>query len=170
MNNKVLHTLEYDKIVSLLSLEAGSQAGAKMCRELLPMTDLSQICTAQQQTTDAVNRLRKKAGPYFGQLKDIRPQVMRLDIDAVLACDDLLNISATLDAAQSAKSFLAPENDETPEDSLTPYYEMLDPCPMLNGEIKRCILAFDEIADDASPKLKDIRKKQNFTKLQIQKT
>ena len=170
MNSKVLHTLEYDKIVAALSQEAGSDAGAKMCRELLPMTDLEEIRTAQEQTTDAVKRLRKKAGPYFGQLKDIRPQVMRLDIDAILACDDLLDISAVLDVAQSARTFLAPENDETPADSLDPYYELLDPCPMLNGEIKRCIVSFDEVADDASPKLKEIRRSQNLTKIQIQKT
>ena len=170
MNSKVLHTLEYDKIIELLAAQAGSEAGAQKCRELLPGTDLEQIRTAQLQTTDAVNRLRKKAGPFFGQLKDIRPSVMRLDIGAILACDDLLQISSTLDVALSAKRFLQPESDEEPLDSLSIFYDALDPCSLLNNEIKRCIIAFDEIADDASPKLKDIRRRQNLTKLQIQKT
>ena len=170
MNAKVLHTLEYDKIVELLAQEAGSQEGMKKCRELVPETDVELIRTAQQQTTDAVTRLRKKAGPYFGQLKDIRPQIMRLNVDAVLACEDLLDISSVLDSAASAKRFLAPENDETPIDTLSIFYDSLDPCSLLNNEIKRCIISFDEIADDASAKLKDIRRKQNFTKLQIQKT
>jgi len=170
MNKKVLHTLEYDKIVELLAKEAGSQAGAKMCRELVPLKDLEEIRNAQQETTDAVTRLRKKSGPWFGQLQDIRPQIMRLEIDAILACDDLLHISSTLDVAEAVRKFLAPENDETPEDSLSRFYHGIDTCSLLNNEIKRCIISFDEIADDASPKLKDIRKRQNFTKQQIQKT
>ena len=170
MNEKVLHTLEYDKIVELLAQQAGSEAGALMCRRLLPMNDLESIRTAQLQTTDAVARLRRKSGPSFGQLKDIRPSVMRLDIGSILNCEDLLDISSTLDCAASARRFLRPENDETPEDSLSIYYDSLDSCDLLGSEIRRCILGIDEIADDASPKLKDIRRKQNLTKLQIQKT
>ena len=88
MNQKVLHTLEFDKIISLLANEAGSEAGAKRCRDLQPLTDLTQIRMMQQQTTDAVNRLRKKAGPFFGQLKSIRPALMRLDIGAILSSPD----------------------------------------------------------------------------------
>ena len=170
MNEKVLHTLEYDKIVELLAKQAGSEAGAQMCRRLLPMNDVEQIRTAQLQTTDAVNRLRKKQGPSFGQLIDIRPAVMRLDIGSILVCEDLLHISRVLDCASSVRRFLEPENDETPVDSLTVYYESIDPCDLLNNEIKRCIISIDEIADDASPKLKDIRRRQNLTKMQIQKT
>ena len=170
MNEKVLHTLEYDKIVELLAKQAGSEAGAQMCRRLLPMNDVEQIRTAQLQTTDAVNRLRKKQGPSFGPLIDIRPAVMRLDIGSILVCEDLLHISRVLDCASSVRRFLEPENDETPVDSLTVYYESIDPCDLLNNEIKRCIISIDEIADDASPKLKDIRRRQNLTKMQIQKT
>ena len=170
MNKKVLHTLEYDKITELLAKHAGSEAAARMCRELEPMTDIEDIRTAQIQTTDAVLRLRKKPGPFFAQLKDIQASIMRLDIGAILACDDLLQISGVLDVAVSAQRFLRPENEETPEDSLTAYYEAIDSCDLLNNEIKRCIIGFDEIADDASPKLKDIRRRQNLTKLQIQKT
>ncbi|MBQ9029929.1 MAG: endonuclease MutS2 [Parasporobacterium sp.] len=170
MNEKVLHTLEYDKIVRILAEHAGSQSGAQMCLRLLPMTDLEAIRTAQTQTTDAVTRLRKKSGPSFAQLKDIRPCVMRLEIGSILSCEDLLSISSTLDTAESVRKFLRPENEEDPEDSLSVFYSSVDPCELLNSEIRRCILGIDEIADDASPKLKDIRRKQNQTKLQIQRT
>ena len=170
MNQKVLHTLEYDKITEILAGYAGSRDGAKLCRNLLPLEDLEQIRTAQQNTTDAVNRLRKKSGPFFGQLKDIQPAVMRLSVDAILGTDDLLGIASMLDIAVTARTFLRPENDEEPLDSLSSFYEAIDSCDMLNKEIRRCILGIDEIADDASAKLKDIRRKQNLTKLQIQKT
>ena len=170
MNKKVLHTLEYDKIIERLSKEAGSVAGERLCKDLLPMTDLENIKTAQLQTTDAVRRIRKKHAPGFSQLKEIQPAIMRLEIDAILDCEDLLMISSVLDVAGASKRFLRPETEDEEPDSLSAFYQAIDPCDHLNNEIKRCILGIDEIADDASPKLKDIRRQQNFTKQSIQRT
>ncbi|MCQ2530032.1 MAG: endonuclease MutS2 [Lachnospiraceae bacterium] len=170
MNAKVLKTLEFNKILEQLSRFASSDAGAFMCRNLEPSTDLEAITTAQIQTTDAVTRLRKKHGPNFGNLPDIRPSIKRLEISSPLSTTELLEISLLLDAAESVRKFLRPETDETPLDSLSSYYEALDSCPMLNDEIKRCIISYDEIADDASPKLKDIRRHMGIAKDQIQRT
>ncbi len=170
MNSKVLNTLEYYKIIAQLQRHASSDAGKGKCAELLPMTDIEQIRTAQIQTTDAVNRLRKKAGPSYRGIKNILPSLRRLAVDSDLSCQDLLEISGTLDVAASAVTFLSPESDEEEPDSLSAYYEAIDPCTDLNNEIKRCILGYDEVADDASPALKDIRRKINQTNVQIQKT
>ncbi|MBQ9814483.1 MAG: endonuclease MutS2 [Lachnospiraceae bacterium] len=170
MNDKVLKTLEFNKITEQLSSWASSDAGKALCSGLLPMTDIEAIRTAQQQTTDAVTRLRKKSGPGFVGLKNILPSIKRMDVGSILNCQDLLEISGVLDAAYYMKRFLTPENDEEPEDTLTAYYNALDPCRVLNDEIKRCILGIDEIADDASPKLKDIRRHMVQTNLQIQRT
>ncbi len=170
MNEKVLKTLEFNKILEQLSRFASSDAGAFMCKNLKPLTDLENIQTAQIQTTDAVTRLRKKHGPNFGNLPDIRPSIKRLEISSPLSTTELLEISLLLDAAESVRKFLRPETDETPLDSLSSYYEAIDSCLMLNEEIKRCIISYDEIADDASPKLKDIRRHMNIAKDQIQRT
>ncbi len=170
MNSKVLKTLEFDKILQKLSGFASSDAGIALCRDLTPITNIEEIKTSQIQTTDAVNRLRKKRGPNYNGLKDIRPSVKRLDIGAVLSCADLIDISSLLDVALSVKTFLNPESDEAPTDSLSIYYESIDTCTDLSSEIKRCILSYDEIADDASPTLKDIRRKQSFTKDRISRT
>ena len=43
MNTKVLHTLEYDKIIQLLIDKATSAPGRELCRRLIPSTDLSAI-------------------------------------------------------------------------------------------------------------------------------
>ena len=53
MNTKVLTTLEYTKIIDLLTEKADSEPGKKLCRELVPSTDLSAIRTAQRETKDA---------------------------------------------------------------------------------------------------------------------
>ena len=170
MNEKVLKTLEYNKIIEQLERQASSDAGKAMCRRLLPMTDIEDITTAQTQTTDAVLRLRRKPGPHYNGLKNIIPHLRRLGIGGVLTCQDLLEISAVLDVAASVKSFLRPESDEEVPDSLSSYFESIEPCRPLNDEIKRCILGYDEVADDASPKLKDIRRHMVQTNSQVQKT
>ncbi len=170
MNTKVFKTLEYDKILEQLARHASSEAGAALCKALVPMTELEEIRTAQQQTTDAVSRLRKKAGPSFGPLPDIRPSLKRLAIGSILNTTELLEITLILDAAWSVLRFLKPENDDTPSDSLTSYYESIDSCPKLNAEIKRCILSVDEIADDASPALHDIRRHMANARSDIQRT
>ena len=170
MNKKVLRTLEFDKIVERLSGCASSEAGALLCRQLEPDIDPDAIRLALQNTTDAVSRLRKKRGPSFFNLPDVRPSVKRLEIESVLGTAELLDISNLLDGAASVKAFLRPENDETPADSLSPIYDSIDECRNLNDEIKRCILGIDEIADDASPTLKDIRRHINLSKEQIQRT
>ena len=170
MNEKVLKTLEYDKIIGQLSRHASSDAGKRLCEKLLPMTDKDEIQTAQTQTSDAVLRLRRKPGPSYNGLKNIIPSLKRLDIGGILSCQDLLEISAVLDIAASAKNFLRPENEEELPDSLSVFYAGLEPCHPLNAEIKRCILGYDEVADDASPTLKDIRRKMISTNSRIQQT
>lgn len=170
MNEKVLKTLEYNKILGLLERHASSDEGKEKCRKLIPMTDIEQISFAQRQTSDAVTRLRKKPGPHYNGLKNVIPSLKRLAIGGTLTCQDLLEISAVLDVAESAGNFLAPENAEEEPDSLSSFYAELNSCPALNREIKRCIIGYDEVADDASPTLKDIRRHMNQANLQIQRT
>ena len=71
MNQKVLKTLEYDKIIELLSQKADSEPGKKLCRELVPSTDLSEIRKNQAETGDALNRLFQSGSTSFGSNKDL---------------------------------------------------------------------------------------------------
>lgn len=170
MNSKVFKTLEFDKILDQLARNASSEAGAALCEKLEPMTDLEKIRTAQLQTSDAVSRLRRKAGPHLGSLPDIRPSLKRLAVGSILNTVELLEITSILDGAGSVRRFLKPENEDAPEDSLSSYYTALDSCPNLNNEIRRCILSVDEISDDASPKLRDIRRHMANARSDIQRT
>ena len=170
MNSKVLKTLEYEKIIERLARHATSEVGKQKCKSLKPLTDLEEIQKAQSQTTDAVKRLRKKSGPNFNGLKNIIPSIRRLEIGSVLTAEDLLEISQTLDVTHSVKTFLRPENPDEPSDSLTEFYESLDEAREVNDRIKMCIISYDEIADDASPKLKDIRRRKSATNTQINRT
>ena len=67
MNEKVLHTLEYTKIIHLLTQKASSDPGRAMCRELVPFTDLKVIEAAQRETADALSMLFAKGSTSFGE-------------------------------------------------------------------------------------------------------
>jgi len=158
MNTKVLRTLEYDKIINMLVDKASSDPGRKLCKELLPMTDLELIDKAQIETADALSRLFKKGGISFGSNKDIGFSVKSLEIGSTLSILELMSIAGLLENAGRVRKYGEKEREEDPDDSLTERFYALAPVLELSKEIRRCILSEDEIADDASTKLKDIRR------------
>ncbi len=161
MNEKALRTLEYTKIIDKLSSLAGTAYGRELCSRLLPQTDLEVIRTLQQQTTDALSRLLRKGSVSFNGIHDIRPSVMRLKIGSALGAPELLHISSDLDAVLRIKAYggyTGKDSETMTADSLTELFAGLEPLTPLNNEIKRCIISEEEIADDASPSLKSVRR------------
>lgn len=158
MNEKALRILEYQKIIQLLIEKAGSAPGKELCRRLMPMTSLSEIEEAQAQTADAFTRLVKGGRIGFSGNKDISFSIKSLEIGSSLSAVELLKISSSLACATRAKAFARSEHDEEIEDSLQPLFAGLEPLTPLQNEINRCIISEEEIADDASPRLKHIRK------------
>ena len=158
MNEKVLRTLEYDKIIERLTDKADSEPGKRLCQKLVPSTDLSEIRKWQQETKDALTRLFRTGSTSFGSNRDLGFSIKSLEIGSALSAGELLKIAAMLDNVNRIKTYGKKEHEDAPEDSLHTYFEQLTPLTQLAAEINRCILAEDEIADDASAKLKSIRR------------
>lgn len=158
MNQKVLKTLEYNKIIEMLTEKANSEPGKKMCRELTPSTDLEEIRQNQTQTADAVSRLFQSGSTSFGNNRDLGFSIKSLAIGSALSAPELLKIASMLDNVSRIKAYGRRDRENTPEDSLDEYFERLAPLTQLANEINRCILSEEEIADDASPRLKSIRR------------
>ena len=156
MNEKVLKTLEYNKITEKLEGYAATDMTRRMCHELQPMTDITSIEAALSNTNDALGRSITHSAPSFGGFADCRMCIKRLEAGGSLNTRELLNIGSILEAAARASSYAGHKEEA---DSLTPLFESLDPVTSLAAEIKRCILSEDEISDDASQNLKDIRRK-----------
>ena len=161
MNTKSLKTLEYDKVINLLAGYATSDPGRKICRELLPYTDISEINGALSETTDAAARIREKGNLSFGDTRDLSGSLKRLEIQASLSMPELLHISRLLSNVKRVKGYGAHEKDSEASslDSLEGYFNTLDDIPVLYREISRCILDEETMADDASPELKNIRRR-----------
>lgn len=167
MNTKVLTTLEYTKIIDLLTEKADSEPGKKLCRELVPSTDLSAIRTAQRETKDALARLFRIGSTSFGSNRDLGFSIRSLEIGSSLSMSELLKLASFLDNVSRIKTYGKKEREDLPNDSLDAYFEGLTPMTQLANEINRCILSEEEMADDASPRLKSIRRSKLSTNEKI---
>ena len=157
MNEKVLHTLEYDKILLRLEALAGSEGAKAMCRALRPMTEREAILTALSETTDAAARLSAKGSLAFGGISDIRASVKRAESGSSLSIIELLRVEKLLQMADRAKIYGKTDRD-TPPDSLTERFDALEPATALFRELEADILSEEEIADNASPGLAKVRR------------
>ena len=158
MNEKVFHTLEYNKIRTYLAEYAFCEEAKKRCLSLVPITDKEEIELLQLQTKDALSRLFKCGSLSFSGVHNLNDSLKRLEIGGSLNVIELLRVCSLLEAAKRAKNFSRAIKEDAPEDSLTEFFDAIEPLTPLNDEIRRCILSEDEIADDASPKLNSIRR------------
>ena len=156
MNKKVLKTLEYDKIIDMLAEEADSSLGKESARHLLPSSDRSEIIAWQSETSHALMRLFKWGKLSFHGLKDIRPCLIPLEKGGILGMGELLDLCRCLEIARGAAEY--DRKDEELKDSLSGRFASLTDLPDLRREISRCIISPEEMADDASPELKRIRR------------
>lgn len=160
MNNKALKTLEYNKITDRLASHASSEPGIKLCRELLPMMDMNEINSALKQTSDAVSRIFRHGSISFAGLKDIRPLTKALEVGSALGMSELLDICSLLKVAAGARRYGVSEDEAA--DSLSGLFNVIYDITDVRREIERCILSEDEIADDASAELKNIRRQMRI--------
>ena len=158
MNKKAIHALEYMKIIDQLTQKASSPLGKEKCRRLRPSNSLSEIETMQLQTAHALTRLFQKGNINFGSVKDIRASLKRLEVGSSLNIVELLTICSFLENVNRVKSYGRPDRDDTAPDCLSAMFQTLEPLTPLSAEIRRCILSEEEISDDASPTLRQIRR------------
>lgn len=158
MNAKALKTLEYDKIIDQLASFAGSPLAKEICRSLVPSTDLYEIRAAQRETSDALSRIFQKGSVSFSGVSDVRGILKRLEIGSILSIGELLCLCKLLEACNRVKAYSRRETEEGERDSLDDMFEALMPLTPLSAEIRRCIVSEDEISDDASNTLRQIRR------------
>ncbi len=162
MNKKSLHTLEYHKITALIAGYADSSEAKELILSLTPTNDVAAIQESLDHTNDALSKIYAKGKVSFAGAVKPESQLKRLEAGAALNAADLLLISSLLFCTKRVKEYY-----EETDDSLTKHFQKLYPENTLYKEITRCIISEDEIADDASPGLKNIRRKQNDTRARI---
>ena len=152
---KSLLKLELDQILLRLAQCAGSQEGKDACLRLRPISDLEEVQILLDQTTAASDLCTRKGNPSFAGTADVSASLERADRGGALQPGELLKIAGVLRCTRTIKSFCDEEEKAT---ILDPLFQSLMPNKYLEDRISGAILSEEEIADNASPALADIRR------------
>ena len=152
---KSLIKLELPLVLEQLSACAGSQGGKEACLQLRPTSDLEDVNLRLAQTTAASELCTRKGNPVFGDVSDVSASLERADRGGSLQPAELLRIGAVLRCARNIKGYVAEDEKVTVLDAL---FGALTPNKYLEDRIFGAILSEEEIADNASPALSDIRR------------
>ena len=172
MNEKVLHIVEFNKIIDQLTENANSAPAKILCRNLKPMDNLPDIRLAQEETDAALQLLFRKGNVNFGSNRDFGYTFGALSIGSTLTAAELLHLSSfldnvgrvqaygtTSDGGKGISALGGSSEEQKPEDNiLFDLFDCLYPLKSLSREIQRCILSEEDIADDASPGLRRVRR------------
>ena len=158
MNEKALRVLEFNKILEKLSAYAVSPMGKELCGSLEPFAYLDDIRLAQEETTAASAMILKKGKLPLGGFTEIRPQIKRVAVGGVLNCKELIAVGNFLYVCSKIKSYSKKESKDDNYTILDGLFELVQTIPALERDISTCILSDTEISDDATPKLRDIRR------------
>ena len=156
MKSKALKTLEYNKIIELLSAQATSKPAKEQLLKLQPMTNIGDIKDALAETSEAVRVIMLKGSAPLGQIYDIEDSLYFARKGGSLTMRQLLQVLYNLKVTSNVISFL--KSDLPPMPILDSIREVLVTFPRLVENIDRCILSEDEMSDNASPELKNIRR------------
>ena len=181
MNQKVLKTLEFDKIVARLEEKCLTPLGKKAARSLVPLPTVYDVRDAQQETEDALSRLYRFGSFSASGARDIRDSLARLRVQASLSMPELLSVAMLLRTADRVKTYgnadqdgssrkraqVQSEPEEGFRDSLTDFFNCLEPLPSFYREIDRCILSEEEMADDASSGLLSVRRRMKNAQAKV---
>jgi len=167
MNLKSLSTLEFYKILQLLEEKAISPMGKALCRELLPCADLADVEKAQEETAQALGFLLKMGSLPLGGIRDIRPAVQRAEMAGMLLIEELFGIGEFIYVCGKAARYAAADAKREHYSIIDPQFEDIRTMAGLAAELSRCIQNEREIADDASPRLADIRRQIKITGARI---
>lgn len=152
---KSLVKLELPLVLEQLATCAGSQGGKEACLHLRPTSDLEDVNLRLEQTTAASDLCTRKGNPVFGDVSDVSASLERADRGGSLQPIELLRIGGVLRCARNIKGYVAEDEKATVLDVL---FGALTPNKYLEDRIFGAILSDDEIADNASPALADIRR------------
>ena len=152
---KSLLKLELDQVLGLLRDCAGSMGGKEACLRVRPSADLEDVQLALEQTTAASNLCTKKGNPVFGDVNDVSASLERADRGGSLQPVELLRIAGVLRCARNIKGYVSEDDPATVLDVL---FKALTANKYLEDKIYGAILSEEEIADNASPALADIRR------------
>ncbi|MNO44529.1 Endonuclease MutS2 [compost metagenome] len=158
MDDKILHTLEYRKILNKLMQYTQTSMGRMTAEQLRPSGDFEGVKKLLQATDEAANVDRLKGIPSFGGISDIRAALKRASIGGMLGTTELLAVGTTIGGARRVKRFLAAMHEEEKIELLFSLSDVLSEQKHVEDAIRLCIDENADVLDTASSELATIRR------------
>ncbi|MEK3763155.1 endonuclease MutS2 [Paenibacillus sp. FSL P4-0338] len=158
MDDKILHTLEYRKILNKLMQYTQTPMGRLTAELLKPSGDFEGVKKLLQATDEAVNVDRLKGIPSFGGVTDIRPALKRASIGGMLGTAELLAVGNTIGGARRVKRFIHAMHDDESIPSLFAQSDLLSEQKPVEDAIRMCIDENADVMDSASTELATLRR------------
>ena len=166
ISEKHTATLELDKVLKMLSGYARVLAAKEMALELKPETELNTVKKLLAETDEAYKLIAGFGSPSFGSPKNMTNALARAEAGAVLSMRELLDIGEVLRSVRQVLDWHSKcENALSP--NLDPYFADLQPNKYFEDKIFSSIKSEEEMDDNASIELKNIRRKINSSELNV---
>lgn len=158
MDDKILHTLEYRKILNKLTQYTQTSMGRATAEQLKPSADFEGVKKLLQATDEGANVDRLKGIPSFGGVSDVGAALKRASIGGMLGTQELLSVGNTIGGARRVKRFLAAMHEDEKIEILFALSDLLSEQKHVEDAIRLCIDENADIVDSASPELAAIRR------------
>ncbi|WP_339250871.1 endonuclease MutS2 [Sporosarcina sp. FSL W8-0480] len=159
MENRVLKTLEFDKVRDIVATYCTSTAGRSYMEKLVPLSDFDEVVRLLEETDEGLAILRVRGNVPMGGISDIRPHAKRAQIGGVLSGYELMETANTIRASRILRQFI--EAVDADEDIKIPHFlAKKESLPILTGlehEINAAIDDNGHVVDSASGTLRSIR-------------
>lgn len=160
ISEKVLKTLEYNKVIDVLKTFAISSIGKTSCENLSPINNAEEIKKLQAETTEAVVCITKKGSLPLGGISDVAPHMRRVEAGGVLNIQEIINVADLIHVVNKVMKYSNKVGAEGDYKYLDPIFDSLCAVPYVLSEINRCIVNGKEIDDNATPELYQIRREK----------
>lgn len=161
LNDKSLRVLEYEKIINNLKEQCITFLGKNLSDNLSPKTDLIKIQEMLDETEEAYKMILRIGRPPLSEIEQVDDYLKRAMIGGSLTPYGLIQISRVLKVSRELKTYILSqkENLKTEFTILEELANQITVLKTLEDKIGNSILSEDEISDNASVKLRDIRRK-----------
>ena len=152
--DKSIRTLELPAVLRMLADQTNSAEAREKALAIVPETDIDFVKRLQDETDAARAMIGVKGSPAFSGIKPVGESLYRADRGGALNTRELLDIAGVLRCARRVREYFS-EGEPTAIDH---FFYALRGNHYLEERITTAILDEDEIADNASPELADIRR------------
>lgn len=155
--NRHYKALELDKILNMLANETSIPDAHDMALKIEPCWGLFEVQELMNQTVDAHMLIARYGAPSFGGISNVANALRRAQAGGCLSTVELIKIAQALRVIRGIKEWR--NKSASVKTAIDNHFESLSANKFLEEKINTCIIGEEELSDNASPTLYDIRRK-----------